>query len=341
VSAPELAPRLLEHLRDELGEPRLGYAEPPTAISGGYDTRVFGLRLAGATGAWSQRLILRLFGPQHDPARAERERAIQNTVAGLGYPAPRVLAAALEPGVLGGAFLVMERLPGRPLLEARWTGLASILVRAQLALHALDAGPLLDAVTRAAGRDAVTFDGLLVRFGERITQPPLDGLRSAMDWLIARRPRAAQCGVICHGDFHSQNILLERGAVSGVLDWPNALVADPAYDVASTRVILGLVPVDVLAATAPFRAAVRLARSLILARYLAGYRRERPVDPGTLAYYEAVSCMRQMLRVAENRSSAASRAALNPLDASSFGERLSARFARLTGITPTLPRVNV
>jgi len=48
-----------------------------------------------------------------------------------------------------------------------------------------------------------------------------------------------------------------------------------------------------------------------------------------------------MLRVAENRSSAASRAALNPLDASSFGERLSARFARLTGITPTLPRVNV
>lgn len=57
-----------------------------------------------------------------------------------------------------------------------------------------------------------------------------------------------------------------------------------------------------------------------------------------VAYYEAASCMRLLVRVAEHRLSAAAEAvAPGPLDASSFGERLCARFARITGIAPRLP----
>ncbi len=339
MTAVVLAARLLEYLCEELAEPALRYAEPPAPISGGYDTRIFAFRLTGATGMWSRPLILRLLGPQHDPARALRERAIQNTVASLGYPAPRVLAASADPAVLGGAFLVMERLPGRLLLEVRWVGVASVLVETQQRLHALDAAPLLEAMDRAGGRDAVTFDGLLAQLQSRIVRRSLDGLRGAMEWLTEHRPPAPERPVICHGDLHPQNILMAGGAVTGVIDWPNVVVADPAYDVASTRIILGLVPLTLSAMPAPVRALVRLVRPVLLARHLAGYRRHRPIDPRAFAYYEAASCMRPLVRAAENRLSAAA-GALNPFDTSTFGERVCARYAQLTGITPTLPVVS-
>src|SRR3989442_11468213 len=104
----EPARRLLEHLRAELREPGLGYAELLTPIAGGYDTRIFAFRLSGAPEPFSIPLILRVLGSQHPPARALSERATQNAVTRLGYPPPRVLLASPDPTILGGAFLVME-----------------------------------------------------------------------------------------------------------------------------------------------------------------------------------------------------------------------------------------
>src|SRR3989442_7693602 len=134
---------LLEHLRTEPHEPGVGYAEPLTPITGGYDTRIFAFGLSDAPEPFSIPLILRVLGSQHPPARALSERATQNAVAGLGYPAPRVLLASPDPTILGGAFLIMERLAGRPLLDAQRLGVASVLVAMQLRLHPLDAGVLL------------------------------------------------------------------------------------------------------------------------------------------------------------------------------------------------------
>jgi len=45
--------------------------------------------------------------------------------------------------------------------------------------------------------------------------------------------------------------------------------------------------------------------------------------------------MRGLVRTAAAR--AAATAPMNPLDASSFGERLAARFARVSGVPVTLP----
>ena len=325
-------PRLLEYLRRELADPALEYAEPPVAISGGYDTEILAFRLRRAPSEWSRPLILRRLRPEYDPTRALRERDIQNAVAGLGFPAPRVLAASADPGALGGAFLIMERMPGRPMLEVRRIGVAAVLARTQLRLHALDAGPLLSTV--------MTFDALLDQLGRRIAERPIHGLGRGHDWLTSHRPVETTPPVICHGDFHPQNILMEDGVATGVIDWPNALMADPACDVATTRIILGLLPLKLSSLPAVVRVLASAARPLLLARYLAGYRRGRPVDDRTLGYYEAVACMRQLIRVSEQRlSAAAAGRAPGPLDASSFGDRLCARFARITGIAPVLPAV--
>jgi aminoglycoside phosphotransferase (APT) family kinase protein len=340
VSRPDLAVRLLDHARRELGRPALEYAEPPEAITGGYDTEIFGFRLTGATAEWARPLILRLLGPRHDPTRALREQTIQNVVAGGGFPAPRVLSASADSSVLGGAFLVMERLPGRPMLDVRRVGIASVMVDVHLRLHALDAAPLLEAMDRTGAREAVTLEGFLGRVHARVAGRPLDGLRAAMDWLTNHRPPPPERPAICHGDLHPQNIMVAGRSVTGVIDWSNTLVADPAYDVASTRVILSLVPLALSTMPALARAAIAAVRPLLLARFLAGYRRHRPIAPRVLAYYEAVGAMRQLWRITEARlDAAASAAPLNPLDASIFGARLCARFAQLTGITPTLPPI--
>ena len=336
----EPAGALLEYLRAHLHEPGLGYAEPPRPISGGYDTRIFALRLSGAPPSFSIPLILRVLATAPPPARALSERATQNALAGLGYPSPRVLLASADPAILGGGFLVMERLPGRPLLGERRLGIAATMVELQLRLHALDAEVLLRALDREGppvSRDTVSFDGHLVRLERRVAQGGAHGLEKAMRWLSDHRPVEDRPLVICHGDFHPQNILMDRGRVTGVIDWPNVVVADPAFDVGATRVILGLVPVQLLGVPPAMRAVVEIARRLLLARYLGGYRRRHPLDPARLAYYEAFACMRGLIRTAEARLAALRGAALNPLDASRFGERLGARFARITGVLPALP----
>ena len=330
--------RLLGHLRTALGAPPLELAEGPSPISGGFDTAIFAFRLAGASGAWARPLILRVLGPEHDPRRALREEAIQNAVAGLGFPAPRVLAASADPAALGGPFLVMERLPGRPMLQAQRVGVSGAMARIQLALHALDPGPLLDAMARIGERDAVTFDGILERLRARIARGSLDGLEGVLGWLARERPPAPARLAICHGDLHPQNILVDDGAVSGVVDWPNTVVADPAYDVASTRIILGLVPLGLSAAPAPARALLALVRPIALARHLALYRRRAAVGARELAYYEVASALRHLVRAAEQRQAAASGARpLGALDASDFAERLCARVARITGVIPSVP----
>ena len=346
----EPAQPLLEHLRAELREPGLGYAEPLTPMTGGYDTRIFAFRLSGAPEPFSIPLILRVLGSQHPPARVLSERTAQDTVAGLGYPAPRVLLASPDATILGGAFLIMERLAGRPLLDARRLGVASVLVEMQLRLHALDAEVLLLALDRegqtpsAAGgppisRELVTFESHLARLERRIARGSLRGLEKAIVWFSDHRPMDERRRVICHGDFHPQNILMTDGRVTGVIDWPNVIVADPAFDVASTRVILGLVPVGLLGVPPALRGLVEVARRILVARYLSLYRRRQPLDAARLAYYEALACMRGLVRTAEARLAPIGESGLNPLDASGFGEQLAARFARITGVMPRLPAV--
>lgn len=283
-----------------------------------------------------------MLSPAHDPLRALRERATQNALATLGYPVPRVLTASADRGPLGAGFLVMERVAGRALLDTRRPGVARTLAETHARLHALNREPLLRALDdegRAAGwgfdRDTVSFESHLASLDRRIQQAGLAGLADGIRWLLTRQPAERSARVICHGDFHPQNLLAEDGRVTAVLDWPNMVVAAPEYDVASTRVILTQTPVSLFPVPAPLRPVVAAARRILVARYLAVYRKLRPLDRTRLPYCEAAACMRGLVRAAEAR--VVGTAATNPLDASSFGERLAARFARVSGVPVALP----
>ena len=312
---------LVAHLRGVLAAPALDLAEPPVALTGGFDTEIFAVRLREAPPDFAGPLVLRMLRPHHDPTRALREEATQNALAVLGFPAPRVLLAATVPAPLGAPFVLMERLPGRPLMQTRVVGMGTRLAELQLRLHALDPTPL----ARALGPPG-SFDGYLDAFAGRIARAKLDELAPLLAWLRARRPPPA-APVICHGDFHPQNVLVDNGRATGVLDWPNALVAEPAFDVASTLNILRFVPVGLTSMPAAVRWMVRAAQPLLAQGYLAAYRRRRPIAGARLAYYRVAAALRALVRAAETQRGLAG--APTGLDASSYAARLLAYSRRV------------
>ena len=330
--ADEIARGLVAHLRVVLDEPGLELAERPVPLTGGFDTEIHAVRLRGGPAGFATPLVLRVLRAHHPPAMVMREQAIQNALADQGYPAARVLHAALDPAPLGAAFLLMERLPGTPLISTRPVGMDRLLLEAQLRLHALDPAP----IARALG-DAVTFEGYLASLGRRVARAGLTGLTELMRWLHEQRPPPQAPPVICHGDLHPQNVPVQGGRVSGVLDWPNAVIADAAFDVASTHSILRFVPVGLASMPRALRWLARVGQPILAARYLRGYRRRCPIDSRRLAYYEVAAVMRALVRAGESRGRAAGGPPPTALDRSAYADRLLAHAAGITGLAASLP----
>lgn len=360
----EVASGLLAHLRSALQEPDLAYPEPPLRVTGGFDTMIYSFRLEEAPQEFSGPLILRLFREHDDPRRALWENAVHTAVTGLGYPAPRVLLLCADKEVLGGAFLIMERLPGRMMLEDVFepsrllfrlprilTEVPRILVETQTRLHALDPEPLLRAVDAAGlpasgvgpagiSRRLATVDGQLEQMWLRIERSSLHGLRPGLQWVLEHRPPEPEQRVICHGDFHPLNVLMERETVSGVVDWSLVTVADPAFDVANTKLLLEIAPLE-LPLVLDWLANVL--RPILARRYYDAYRRQRPVDSEAIRYYEALRCTFELVWVAERRLADAGviepRSGPNPWGAPRPTNRLIAHFRKISGITLTLPPI--
>lgn len=324
--ADALGRHLVSYLRDALGAPALDLDGVPEPLSGGFDTEVHGFCLRSAPPRFAGPLVLRVFRAHHSPVLVTREQATQNALADQGYPAPRVLLVSVDQAALGAPFVVMERVPGVPLMS-RVVGMGGVLAEAQARLHALDPSPLRGTV--------LDLDGYLDAMERRVGAASLVGLMPLVGWLRAHRPPPGDV-VVCHGDFHPQNVMVDGPAVSGVLDWPNAVLADPAFDVAATFNILRRVPVGV-AVRGPRRWLAAGAQPLLAARYLAAYRRRRPVDVGRLAYYEIATALRALVRGGEVRRRAPGAPPPTALDRSPYCDRLLARAARITGLAPSLP----
>jgi aminoglycoside phosphotransferase (APT) family kinase protein len=296
----DIGQRLLEYLRSTLGDATLAYAEPPARIVGGYDTTIYSLRLAAAPDEFGRPLILRVFRDDTEPVRPRFERAVQNAVASLGFPAPRVLLAGERSDAFGAAFLLMARVPGERMLERMWRGFhrtARLLGKTHARLHGLD----VHAFRRSLGdqESALVETGpapLLDLLERRAAAASLQGLRSGITWLRAHKPPEAPRLALCHGDFHPLNILLVGEEVSGVIDWTLSRVADPAFDVGATIAIFRHGPIDLPAALQPL---ADVARRLLLTAYLHAYLRESSLDRRVLRYYEALRCLLLLLEAGE------------------------------------------
>lgn len=81
---------------------------------------------------------------------------------------------------------------------------------------------------------------------------------------------------LCHGDFHPGNII-DTGRERVLIDWSNAVRADPAADVARTDVLVRLAEPPP-GAPLLVRVLARFLRGVLLSAYHRSYRRHRAVD---------------------------------------------------------------
>lgn len=319
----DIKENLLAYLRSELDNQPLIYVSLPTPVTGGFDTRIFRFQLKEAPNELSYPLILRLFkkSSQH---RALFESAIQNAVAASGYPAPRVFFTCTDESVLGGSFMIMELMPGQPMFNIPIENVPDMLAKAHLHLHSIDVDSIRKALDVAGIRqDQYSIDDRLGWLVEQIESPSCEWLQPGLRWIVENRPENPDRLVICHGDFHGNNILIQEGEVSGVLDWSGFLVGDPAYDIGIIKV-LGTVVAPALFTEVPEPYWVHFVN-----RYYDSYQRGCPLDPVRVEYYEAFRCLRALLEGSEGHA-----AFRHP----EIMRRLSDHFETITNVLLALPK---
>src|SRR5262249_23187799 len=148
----------------------------------------------------------------------------------LSIRVPRLLAAI---PVTQGTALVQEMVYGFP-LEMRaprnsyckpW----EVIAQAAAACHQIDPGPLKNLLPHFPTCRDHAANALHVFEGLDIPEAPI-----ALAWAQSNLP-TERPACLLHGDLLGQNILLDPDTnVLGLIDWSNAIIGDPAWDLAIT-----------------------------------------------------------------------------------------------------------
>nr|AIA17040.1 Phosphotransferase enzyme family [uncultured bacterium] len=194
-------------------------------IEGGSDHRTFDVN-----GALVARLRRR---PDEGTASAiMREVRLLEVVSRVSpVPVPDVAGANPDRGLI-----VVTRLPGVPLLDSpprHPMALIDPLARFLRAVHGLPIAELEDLVER----DEYGFEDYLEDAAEDLRQVaahlPSDQQRAVEAFLGAPPPAASDNRTFCHNDLGAEHMLAsdDGSVLTGVIDWSDAAIADPARDV--------------------------------------------------------------------------------------------------------------
>jgi aminoglycoside phosphotransferase (APT) family kinase protein len=234
-----------------------------------------------------------------------RETIVQRGVAEQGYSTPRVVLGGID-DTLGGAFMVMERVDGVQLLSGLGIGrallrlpktirrVARLLATATLQLHALDAQPIADAL-ESAGIDvgSLGVEACLVGIREAVGSSAT-GFEVLLAWLQDHRPVMIPA-VVCHGDLHPFNMLVNDDESFTVLDWTNGNLCRREYDVGFTAALLHCAPIAVPRLVEP---ALRAVTGTLARRFVDTYRRSAPVNLEAVDWFEVLQYGRCLAAVA-------------------------------------------
>jgi aminoglycoside phosphotransferase (APT) family kinase protein len=276
-------------------------AEPATSTGEGFDTRIVFAQLSGEVlpANWRAPLVLRIQPSVDRIGLARREADVQNWCAAGGYPAPRVLAV-IEPGdMLELPVQVMERAPGTTMLTSmtarpwRVPGLVRRLADLEVRLHGLatEGWP-------GHGGDVSLADRRLAF--PRLMVPQLDDARLSSALATAEEIAAALADaptVVCHGDLHPLNVMVD-GRASAVIDWTDAALGDRHGDVSRTALLflVGAIAAENAVERMVLRALGPVLRRMFLRSYMRGS--PTPIDADRLRRWEALHCVHGWTQVA-------------------------------------------
>jgi hypothetical protein len=176
---------LESRLKCELGD--FSIFGGPERAGHGLDTYIYGFSLAGEglPLAWARPLILRVFAP-HQEQKARRETDVQDFLSRGGFPAPRPLMVGGPDNGLGRPFMIMERVPGSPMLDRFKNPLAIPgLLRRMALLQARLHGLPLDDCPLPYERPCSTVK--LAELREQVRRYRLSDMRAPLTWLQDNR----------------------------------------------------------------------------------------------------------------------------------------------------------
>jgi aminoglycoside phosphotransferase (APT) family kinase protein len=224
--------------------------------------------------AWDDDTVLRLPRPWAGHIRVDDEAAAMRAAAASGVDVPKVYGTTIVDGRAG---LIMERVEGPDLITLMgrrpWyvPRAARIVGREQARMHDVIAPtdlPTLRIRVRAKIEGAADLPAAFAELALTTLEALPDGDR------------------LCHGDVHPGNVLLgDRGPA--VIDWTGATRGDPAGDVARTRLLLRIAPVEDYM-PALVRRMQAFGRGAFVRLYLRAYRRTRPIDDDLVDRWEVV-----------------------------------------------------
>jgi hypothetical protein len=157
-------------------------------------------------------------------------------------------------------------------------------------------------------------------------------LVDVLDTLARHTPTQGE-DVVCHGDLHPFNLLIDGDRIS-VLDWTAALVAPPAYDVALTRLLLRYPP---LVAPPALRPLIGAGARALARRFVHRYHHANPTaDLTNLDWYTGLHATRVLIDLATWHSTGDARATDHPWTLIAPGA--VTELTRITGIGLIRPK---
>ncbi len=264
----------------------------PAAVGAGFDSYIHLVDLTGAQlpAAWCEPLVVRLLPSVDRVAQAHREAAVQGWAAAKGFPAPAVLEVLTPDELFGLPAQVMERAPGTTMLDALtarpWRALALVrqLAGIQLALHALplDGWP--------SSTDPLVLVDQRLSLSRRAAADLGDPQLAAAVERASDLAGAATTGpaVVCHGDFHPLNVMVE-GATASVIDWTDAGLGPREADVSRTLLLFHIAAIA--ASSGLERRVLTVAGPRLARRYRRAYEASAGLDDGRLRTWEALHAL--------------------------------------------------
>jgi len=234
-----------EDVRDALAAHLPGYrVETVTPLGEGEDNIAYEV---------NGELIVR-FSKEPDPVRrtalVEREARLLTVVAGFSpvpVPAPRFTVA--EWGCLA-----YPRLPGLPLLnlpsskrQAHAPSIAATLGGLLAAMHAVPLGLVAGLVETDGSLPPEWLDEAAEIHSTIIDEIPSAHRRAVRAFLDTPPPKGGHEPVFSHNDLGIEHVLVDpaTGSVTGVVDWSDAAIVDPAYDFGLLYRDLGPAPLEI------------------------------------------------------------------------------------------------
>ncbi len=211
-------------------------------IADGWETDVYAYQVV--TPQHSEDKILRIFMGD-SLGKARREYYGMSALDYLAYPVPQVSHLCEDARVVGGPFILMERIFGQPIGrvmhqdDALFERFIGLLVE----LHQLPPVPLHEVLPEVTPVTSLPDFWLTKLAWAR--QIALDQFRQTwaaplLDWLDANPPHFPPDArpATLHNDYHPYNVLLTDEGDLRVIDWPNIEVGDFRYDLAWTILLM-------------------------------------------------------------------------------------------------------